>query len=255
MIFVELFLFFIVYSFSGWFYESLLCSITQKKPVNRGFLNGPLCPVYGFGALTCIFLMYQKIDNPVLLFVYGAFLSCMVEYITAVLLERLFNARWWDYSRRRFNIHGRVFLLGAVVFGLFAMILIKYIHPLIQSMIFNASAAMQINISAIIFIVFLADIYITVQHLLTLNGRLQEIQAAINNFLEQPAKRAEGLKSSLMDKFEESEFYSLRIKTLLRLNRFQNTRIMRAFPGLRSTRYLDAWQKLKSALVGSDSNE
>ncbi len=87
MVVLQWFLWFIVYSFMGWAYESAICSIEQKKFINRGFLKGPFCPVYGFGALACILLLYQSTENVVVLFVVGMFLTCAVEYITAVLLE------------------------------------------------------------------------------------------------------------------------------------------------------------------------
>jgi len=246
------FLWLIIYSFLGWIYESAVCSVDEHSLVNRGFLNGPVCPVYGFGALACIFLLDQKTDNIVVLFFAGMLLTCTVEYITAVLLEKLFNAKWWDYSNYRFNIQGRVSLIGAVVFGVLAVLLIKYIHPFVGGLIEQLPAWWQIVLSLVIFILLMLDLYVTVRHLLVLNNRLKEMQLAINRFWEQYAKHAGELKESLLSKFEESEFYNGRIKALISLSQFQNIRIIRAFPSLRSINYDDAWQKLKSILLGTD---
>ena len=137
-------LWFVAYSFMGWVYESIICSIAQKKFINRGFLNGPLCPVYGFGALVCILLLYQRIEDPVALFFMGMLLTCAVEYVTAVLLEKLFQAKWWDYSNRRFNLNGRVCLLGALVFGILSVLLVKIIHPQVAALTAQVPEWLQI---------------------------------------------------------------------------------------------------------------
>lgn len=252
LILSKYFLWFITYSFLGWVYESAVCSIEERRVVNRGFLNGPLCPVYGFGAMASIFVLDQRTNNVVILFFAGMLLTCTVEYITAVVLEKLFTARWWDYSKYRFNFQGRISLIGAVVFGVLTVLLIKYIHPIAKGLIDKLPNWLQITLSLIIFIFFILDLYVTVRHLLQLNNRLKEIQTAINCYLGQYTKRAGELKDSILNKFEESDFYSERIKALFSLNRIQNTRIVRAFPDLRLLKYNDAFQKLKSILLGKD---
>ena len=107
----NIFLWLIIYSVIGWIYESTLCSITERRFVNRGFLNGPYCPIYGFGAILDI-LILGWIKNPILLFVLSAILTCTLEYITSYLMEKLFHARWWDYSKRKFKF---IFLTDNVV--------------------------------------------------------------------------------------------------------------------------------------------
>ncbi len=249
---IEWFLWLIAYSFIGWAYESLLCSIEQLKFVNRGFLNGPICPVYGFGALVSIFFLYQKTDNLLILFLAGMLLTCTVEYFTAVLLEKLFHAKWWDYSHYRFNLQGRVSLLGAVVFGTLSVLLLKYVHPFVSGMLAQLPTRTRLVLALVLFTLLLLDLYVTVRHLLLLNNRLKEIQAAINTFWGQYVKRYGTLKDSLAEKFEESEFYNDHIKTLFKVSRVQNVRLMRAFPRLHSLKYGDAWQKLKSILLGRE---
>jgi uncharacterized membrane protein len=236
-------------------YESAVCSIEEHKLVNRGFLIGPLCPVYGFGALASIFVLYQRTENVIILFFAGMLLTCTVEYITAVLLEKLFNARWWDYSKYRFNFQGRVSLIGAVVFGVLSVLLIRCIHPIAGGLIDQLPDWLQIVLSFVLFILVMLDLYVTVHHLLQLNDRLKEIQTAINGYLGQYTKRAGDLKDSILNKFEESDFYNERIKALFGLNRIQNIRIFRAFPDLRSLKYNDAFQKLKNMLLGPDDKK
>ena len=243
-------LWFVAYSFMGWVYESIICSIAQKKFINRGFLNGPLCPVYGFGALVCILLLYQRIEDPVALFFMGMLLTCAVEYVTAVLLEKLFQAKWWDYSNRRFNLNGRVCLLGALVFDILSVLLVKIIHPQVAALTAQVPEWLQIVLSVALLILISLDLYATVRHLLQLNSWLRDIQTAINDFLSKNVKRAGEVKDAILDRFEESEFYNERIKTLFNLNRIQNMRIFRAFPDLRSLKYNEAFQKLKKIVLG-----
>lgn len=245
------FLWLIIYSFLGWVYESIVCSIGQRKLVNRGFLNGPVCPVYGFGAIISIAVLYEQTENIFLLFAAGMVLTCTLEYITSFLLEKLFNAKWWDYSNSRFNINGRICLLGAVVFGTLSVLLVKYIHPFVEELVEQIPNSILIALSSVILVVITIDIYVTVRHILSLNGRLQEIQTAINRYMDQQTKRIGGIKNSILYKFEESEFYNERIKSLININRIQNKRLAKAFPKLRSIKYEDAWEKLKGFLFSN----
>ena len=116
---VDNFLWLVIYSVAGWVYESTLCSVQERKLVNRGFLNGPLCPVYGVGSVVVLLVIGNLQNNIPALFLAGLVLTCTVEYMTAWLLETLFDTKWWDYSHMKYNLHGRICLLGAIVFGLF----------------------------------------------------------------------------------------------------------------------------------------
>lgn len=248
---VTWFLWLIFYSFVGWVYESILCSFLEKKPVNRGFLNGPVCPVYGFGALA-VLLILGECKSLAVVFFGGMVLTCVLEFLTSLFLEKLFNAKWWDYSHFRFNIRGRVCLLGALVFGLLSVLMVKLIHPFINKL-FNRIPDWTLYIlGAVCLAALLLDIVLTVRHLLLLGGRLKEIQAAFNRFTETYARRAGELKTTLLEKFEESEYYTERIRKLFSLSHFQNIRLMRAFPKLRPLSYNEAWQKLKHFLLSKD---
>ena len=98
-----LFLWFLLYAFIGWVYESVLVSVSERRWVNRGFLNGPLCPIYGCGAVLAIVLLHD-FTNPIEIFLISSFGASILEYITSWGMEKLFHARWWDYSHYRFNI-------------------------------------------------------------------------------------------------------------------------------------------------------
>ena len=143
-------LLFLCYSFLGWACETVYCSIGKRKFVNRGFLNGPLCPVYGFGALAVLYFLRPVSDNIPLLFVSGMVLTSVIEYITGYLLEKLFATKWWDYSSRRFNIHGRVCLRNSLMFGALSVVAVRVIDPVIRGGIY----ALPATVCAVLSIVF-----------------------------------------------------------------------------------------------------
>lgn len=159
------FLWLMIYSVIGWVYESTICSIGQRKLINRGFLNGPYCPIYGTGAVL-VLLVLGRIQNPVLLFFAGAVLTCSLEYLTSWLMEKLFHARWWDYSKRKCNIGGRVCLIGAVVFGAFSVVLILVLHPFIKSLTDRLTDLALNIICAMLFVGIVSDLIVTVKGLL-----------------------------------------------------------------------------------------
>ncbi len=201
----KIFLWLILYSFLGWVYESTLCSITSRSLVNRGFLNGPLCPVYGFGALTVILAFWQEPNiSPWNLFFSSMVLTCTLEYITSWGMEKLFHARWWDYSEYRYNINGRVCLLGALAFGSFSVVLIKVVHPRVMAVVDSLPAQGLLAAAGLCFIAGAADCFVTVRHILTLNGRLAEIQEALDAYRSQARQRAESLRENLQARLEES---------------------------------------------------
>lgn len=125
------FFIFVLYSFGGWVLETLLYILRDKTFVNRGFLFGPVCPIYGTGAVLCTALLYNRVDNIFLLFLCGMALCGSLEYVTHFLMEKIFHAMWWDYSSRRFNINGRVYLNGLLQFGAGTVLIIKVFQPLV----------------------------------------------------------------------------------------------------------------------------
>lgn len=267
----QIFLWLMVYSFFGWVYETILCSVSQRKLVNRGFLMGPICPIYGCGAILIILVLGHGTENVFGLFLSGAMLTCTLEYATSYLMEKLFHARWWDYSKRRFNLNGRVCLEGALVFGTFSVLLLRWIHPAVSGWLAGHLSAVAMHwVCAVLFLILTLDCVWTVRHLLSLNGRLQKIQTAFEDYraqlvqkreqsLEQlsslrtrvrelPAQHFAELKAGLQERFEDSHFYSEHIRSLLDTRRFQDRRLLDAFPNLTSTKYKEALDQLRKRL-------
>ena len=127
----ELFILFMLYSFIGWVIEMVDRTIIDKKIVNRGFLIGPYCPIYGFGAILMIILLQRYINEPITLFFMSIIIFSILEYTTSYIMEKLFKARWWDYSNNRFNINGRVCLETMIPFGFAGLIAMYVINPML----------------------------------------------------------------------------------------------------------------------------
>ena len=134
-----LFLLFMTYSFIGWLMEVTCKLIETKKIINRGFLIGPYCPIYGWGCLLITMLLNKYVDDPLVLFVMAIIICSILEYVTSYLMEKLFKARWWDYSKRRFNINGRICLETMVPFGLLALFIMYFINPFFVSLYLRKS--------------------------------------------------------------------------------------------------------------------
>ncbi len=155
------FLLFMLYSFLGWFMETLSVSIQNKKFANRGFLLGPYCPIYGFGALFIIFVLGRWSYNPLVLFV-ASIIGCgALEYFTSWIMEKVFKARWWDYSNRKFNLNGRVCLLNLIAFGFLGLIVFYVINPVFANLILKLQLVQLKWISIILAVIYVTDVIIS----------------------------------------------------------------------------------------------
>lgn len=157
-IFSAWFLLFLLYSVLGYIVEILSVSIRSKKIVlNRGFLIGPYLPIYGIGALIMIFFLQGYEDDLLALFIMGAFYCTLLEYITSLLMEKIFKLRWWDYSQKKFNINGRVCLDNACLFGICSILVIKLIQPFFKRMIYLLPEVITIMLAIILLFIFVID--------------------------------------------------------------------------------------------------
>lgn len=251
---IDLFLWFTAYSFIGWAWETLMFTVQERRFVNRGFLNGPLCPIYGIGALILVWSFDGRTNNLYAIFIISLVMTTTLEYITGYLMEKLFNAKWWDYSMYPLNFQGRISLFSSLFFATGSVLLIRFLHPFMLRTTDTLPAFTKELTVLFLGLYLFIDISLTVRHVLLLNGRLSEIQGALNNFFGKYYRRAGEFKNAILVNFEDSEFYSDRIKTLFSLDRFQNRRILRAFPKLRSIRYDDALRRLRDKILGPRDN-
>ena len=218
------------YSVIGWIYESILCSAMEGRWINRGFLNGPYCPIYGFGAVLDVFVL-QDIGNIFVLFYLGAVLACTLEYSTSWLMEKLFQARWWDYSSHQYNLNGRISLAGAVVFGIFSVLIVRLIHPEITNLTNALSASKVTFIAYALLAVIAIDCTVTVINVIGFNKRLRLVDMRLQ--------------------ITEIKIQLSEIRTLITKLNLQEIRILRAFPKLKSRLYDDALILIQEAFRSS----
>ena len=170
-----LFLWFIIYSFIGWFYESTICSqVKYHRFINRGYLKGPLCPIYGAGAVVN-YLLIGWIGNAPGIFLAAMFTSGVVEYFTSYAMERLFHQKWWDYTRYRFNLKGRICLYGCVIFGMANVIILRVIHPVLKYYTMQIPDAALSKIVIVLYVLFLVDVIYTTLHMETVNEKVRRM--------------------------------------------------------------------------------
>ena len=160
MDFLKVYLLFWIASILGWIMEVIICSFSERKLVNRGFLIGPYCPIYGFGALIMLTLSPFK-NNLVVCFVMALVLCSVLEYLASFIMEKLFQIRWWDYSNDAFNINGRICLRNAIGFGALGVIFTNFISPWYYSLIDNFSYNTLLTIAIIVLILTIIDIFIS----------------------------------------------------------------------------------------------
>lgn len=157
IIFLNIFIKFIIYSFIGYVAECIFVSLENKKPTNRGFLCGPVCPIYGVGGLLMAFFLKNYKGDYIALFVLGAILATVIEYITGWALEKLFHNKWWDYSKNKFNINGRVCLLNTVLFGIGAIAVVMFGEPVLYKLLAPLSNFWIILLGIVLLILFVLD--------------------------------------------------------------------------------------------------
>ncbi len=151
-----LFLLFIIYSVTGWIIEVIATYPDTKCFVNRGFLIGPYCPIYGNCAIAMILLLHN-IKDPILLFILSIIICSVGEYVTSYLMEKIFHARWWDYTKNKFNLNGRICLANSLAFGVLGFLLIKFVNPFVVGLITKLSPTIMNILFYTILILFLID--------------------------------------------------------------------------------------------------
>ena len=155
-----IFILFMFYSFIGWIMEIIFTLYKDKTLVNRGFLMGPYCPIYGSGCILIILLLNKYVNDPLALFVMSMVICSILEYMSSYIMEKLFKARWWDYSDRKFNINGRICLETLIPFGLLGCFLMYVINPFISNVLLSIPSGVLNVLAIILLIIFIVDNYL-----------------------------------------------------------------------------------------------
>ena len=275
---------FFIYAFLGWCTEVSYAALVTGKFVNRGFLNGPVCPVYGFGVVIVLAGLAPLEENLLLLFLGSVALTSSLEWLTGFVLEKLFHQQWWDYSDQPFNLSGYVCLRFSIAWGFACLFVVKLLHPTVLLLIRLVPKTLGVILLALLGAVMAVDLAATVSTIIKLNRRLEQIdelaskiKEASNEFGENlaervldAAERGAGWKedidelafrlaerrAALADNLEEWEEQRVQVRRQLEEWRtsmqelhdrefFGRRRLLRAFPRLRSIDHKSALERLR----------
>lgn len=249
----KLILFFIIYSFLGWISEVSYAFYNRRIFINRGFLYGPICPIYGLGLVIVIILTNNIKNNLFLLFIFATLITSLLEYITGFLLEKLFHSKWWDYTDDPLNLHGRICLHFSIMWGLATTIIIKIIHPIINFFIdiIPLQSTKYTLYSSIV--ILLLDFSFTLKSLTQLKPVLAELLKIRNELRRRYTHIISSTKIKTLERIEITE---LNLKELInRYNTycsnlsFNHRRLLKAFPTVSILRVENLVKQIKEKLL------
>ena len=153
-----LFMKFLLFSMIGYVVEMIMCAIVDKKIANRGFFCGPIIPIYGVGSLLLIWILKFFRENILLVILLSMLITTTIEYFTGYALEKIFHNKWWDYSKEKFNLHGRICLKNTVLFGIGGPIILYILNPYMNDFLIQFKNSTLIAVTIFLFIIFLLDV-------------------------------------------------------------------------------------------------
>ncbi|MBQ9495356.1 MAG: putative ABC transporter permease [Treponema sp.] len=198
----HLFLIFLLYSFIGWCSEVLYVGVFyEHKFINRGFLHGPICPVYGFGGLVVMMLPEKVRASWITLFVTSMALCSFVEYVTSWQMEKIFKMKWWDYSERKFNINGRVCLLNSTLFGVLGLVVVRFVQPFVDRMVHKIDSTVTMYLADGLAFVFIVDVLLTIHKLIDFSTTMAKLKEFGESLRERYAGEQWFISTSIADMF------------------------------------------------------
>lgn len=186
-LFLKMYFCFIVYSFLGWVVQGIYVGFKKRHFVNTGFLYGPYVPIYGFGALIVLFVLAPISANGFFLFFGAVILTSILEYFTSWALQKLFHRQWWNYSKRPFNLHGRICLLNSTLYGIGALVIYYGSQPYVNEIYDHFTKTGIIWFESVFSVIFFSDLALTLHHMWEHKHMLEKVHAhvqAINAHLE-----------------------------------------------------------------------
>ncbi len=211
-------LYFFFYSAVGWLVESCYCSVRPRKWVNRGFLTGPLCPIYGTGALVFLVFVLPIKENillpvtiagrnltltPVVVFFAGLVFADIIEFTVSLLMEKMFHARWWDYSENFLNIQGRICFKHSIYWGLASIGFLYIIHPFVNRYFIKIPIDVVEVVLAVILIVFVVDVFDAVRKAMDVRALIDKIKKFRSDLAAQFGSTFDDILSMGEDEFRE----------------------------------------------------
>ncbi len=207
-----------IYSVAGWIMETVSVSIQKRKFVDRGFLVGPYCPIYGTGVVAITVLLKKYSDDVVATFFMSIIICGILEYMTSYFMEKIFKARWWDYTNRKFNINGRVCLQNLVIFGILGTFIVFVANPFLLKYINMIPITTLHIILGIFSFIFLLDTIVSYKLIFELKDISRELKDNTIEISEKVKKRIRSWKIGLYRRFVRA---FPRIKDYVKYNRWE----------------------------------
>lgn len=167
---------FLIYAFLGWCVEVCYAAVTTGKVVNRGFLNGPVCPIYGVGMVGVILLLVPLSDRPPVLFLGGMIFCTLVELIGGWLLKKIFDTRWWDYSDKPFNLGGYICLSFSILWGLAVTFAVRLVHPTLLGLVRAIPHTLGLVLLIVLYVLLAADLIMTLVTIIGIKRQMKELE-------------------------------------------------------------------------------
>lgn len=196
---------FFLYAFLGWCSEVSYAALKDGTFVNRGFLNGPVCPIYGFGVVIVVACLMPLKDNTLVLFAGSVLLTSALEWITGFVLEKLFHTRWWDYSTQPFNLGGYVCLRFSILWGLACLMVVDIIHPSIMALVSLIPHTLGVVLLCLFSTGMAVDVVATVNAIVKLNHRLRQIDELAGHIRAASDELGESLAGRVLELSERGE--------------------------------------------------
>lgn len=201
----SLLLYFFIYSFLGWCTEVAYATVKERRFVNRGFLNGPWCPIYGVGVSAVVTLLDGFRDSLLLLYLSSLVLVTLIEGMTGVIMDKIFHHKWWDYTGLPLNIGGYVCLPFSIAWGAACVVIVKGIHPLIERLVGFLPEAAGAALLCVLTVCLAADVAVTTAGILKLNRRLDMLERIGAELHEISDRMGANIHENVMDAMEKAE--------------------------------------------------
>lgn len=195
---------FYLYCMLGWCFESTVVSVGQRRLVNRGFLRGPMLPIYGFGAVILLHVSLPLKQHPVWLYLASMIAATVFEYIVGVMMEKLFKVKYWDYSKQRFQFQGYICLRSSLCWGFLGLILTSVIHPPIEKLVLGLPFIGLIVIDVLFSAAFISDVIVSVRSALDL-AKVLEAKAQLAERVDDAREQLADAKAQLSEKMDDAK--------------------------------------------------
>ena len=197
-------LFFFIYSFIGWVWESCYVSVRKRRWVNRGFMHGPMLPLYGSGAIVVLVSTIGVRENVALIFLLGMMAATVLEYFTGAAMERLFHVRYWDYSNQKLNLHGYICVTSSLCWGFFSVLLVRVVHVPVETAVLRIPLTVSEGAALVLSVAAAVDLTQSFNEAMDLKRILSQLEES----REQIRKLQEKLKVAAEDAKEDYLRYS-----------------------------------------------